>query len=59
MEKETKVPAEFYVIMLSALLGGMFMAGASDLIMLFVAIETLGIASYIFGWLCQAPACLD
>jgi NAD(P)H-quinone oxidoreductase subunit 2 len=47
LEKRSKVPAEFYVIMLSALLGAMFMAGASDLIMLFVAIETLGIASYI------------
>jgi NAD(P)H-quinone oxidoreductase subunit 2 len=45
----TKAPAEFYVMILSALLGAMFMAGANDLIMLFVGMETLGISSFIMA----------
>jgi NAD(P)H-quinone oxidoreductase subunit 2 len=49
INKTTKAPAEFYVIMLSALLGAMLMAGANDLIMLFVGMETLGISSFIMA----------
>ncbi|MEB3206098.1 MAG: NADH-quinone oxidoreductase subunit N [Vampirovibrionales bacterium] len=41
------LPAEFYIALLSALLGGLFLASASDLITVFVALETLGISSYI------------
>ena len=43
----SKVPGEFYAVLLTALLGGMLMSGATDLIMLFVALETLGISSYL------------
>lgn len=49
INKATKAPAEFYVIILSALLGAMLMAGANDLIMLFVGMETLGISSFIMA----------
>lgn len=37
---------EFYVLILIATLGAMLLAGANDLIMLFVAIETLSISSF-------------
>jgi NAD(P)H-quinone oxidoreductase subunit 2 len=47
--KASTIPGEFYVLLLTALLGGMMLAGASDLIMVFVALETLGIASYIMA----------
>lgn len=42
-----KVSGEFYIVLLTALLGGMLLVGAQDIIMLFVALETLGISSYI------------
>lgn len=38
---------EFYVLILIATLGAMLLAGASDLIMVFVALETLSISSYV------------
>jgi NAD(P)H-quinone oxidoreductase subunit 2 len=47
VDDHTRVPGEFYVVLLSALLGGMLLSGAADLILVFVAIETLGISSYI------------
>lgn len=47
IKAKSEVPGEFYTILLSALLGGMFLSGARDLIMLFVALETLSISSYI------------
>jgi len=37
---------EFYVLMLIATLGAMLLVGANDLIMLFVALETLSISSF-------------
>ena len=37
---------EFYVLILTATLGAMLLTGANDLIMLFVAIETLSISSF-------------
>ncbi len=39
--------AEFIVILLTATLGGMFLSGASELVMIFVALETLSISSYL------------
>jgi NAD(P)H-quinone oxidoreductase subunit 2 len=45
--KQPEVSGEFYVVLLSALLGGMMLSGATDLIMVFVALETLSISSYI------------
>lgn len=47
IDEKSEVPGEFYVILLSALLGGMMLAGAKDLIMVFVALETLSISSYV------------
>jgi len=39
--------SEFIAIMLTATLGGMFLAGANELVMIFVALETLSISSYL------------
>lgn len=47
IDKKAEVPGEFYVLLLSALLGGMMLTGAKDLIMVFVALETLSISSYV------------
>ena len=44
-----KLSAEFYTLLMTAFLGGLFLCGASDLIMLFVSLETLGISSYIMA----------
>ncbi|MBY0402389.1 MAG: NADH-quinone oxidoreductase subunit NuoN [Cyanobacteria bacterium] len=49
VDTKTQVPGEFYILILGALLGAMFMVAASDLIMLFVGLETLGISSYIMA----------
>lgn len=38
---------EFVAMLLSATLGGMFLAGANDLVTVFVALETLSISSYL------------
>ncbi|MEB3244918.1 MAG: NADH-quinone oxidoreductase subunit N [Vampirovibrionales bacterium] len=43
------LPAEFYITLMTALLGGMILASASDLITVFVSLETLGIASYVLA----------
>jgi len=40
---------EFYLIVIIATLGGVMMAGASDLIMVFVALETLSIPLYMLA----------
>lgn len=39
--------AEFICILLTATLGGMFLSGANELVMIFVSLETLGISSYM------------
>ena len=47
---EERMPSqtgEFYTLLLTAFLGAMLLSGASDMIMAFVALETLGISSYI------------
>jgi NAD(P)H-quinone oxidoreductase subunit 2 len=49
INKRADVPGEFYVILLTALLGGMMLSGATDLIMVFVALETLSISSYVMA----------
>ncbi len=38
---------EFLAILLTAALGGMFLSGANDLVTIFIALETLSIASYL------------
>ncbi len=48
--------AEFLVILLTATLGGMFLSGASELVMIFVALETLSISSYLLtGYMKRDP----
>ncbi|MEM1368095.1 MAG: NAD(P)H-quinone oxidoreductase subunit N [Cyanobacteria bacterium P01_H01_bin.15] len=48
--------AEFIGILLSATLGGMFLSGASDLVTVFVALETLSISSYLLtGYMKRDP----
>ncbi|WP_159787173.1 NAD(P)H-quinone oxidoreductase subunit N [Sodalinema gerasimenkoae] len=39
--------AEFIAILMTATLGGMFLAGANELVTVFVALETLSISSYL------------
>jgi len=39
--------AEFIGILLSATLGGMFLSGANELVMIFISLETLSISSYL------------
>lgn len=47
VDEKLEVPGEFYILLLCALLGGLFLSMANDLIMVFVALETLSISSYI------------
>ncbi len=49
VDTRSEVPGEFYIILLSALFGGMLLSGSSDLIMVFVALETLSISSYVLA----------
>ena len=47
---ETRLPSqtgEFYTLLLTAFLGALLLAGSNDMVMAFVALETLGISSYI------------
>ncbi|MCU0569269.1 MAG: NAD(P)H-quinone oxidoreductase subunit N [Oculatellaceae cyanobacterium Prado106] len=47
---------EFIVILLTATLGGMFLSGADELVMVFVSLETLSIASYLLtGYMKRDP----
>ena len=39
--------AEFIAIMLTATLGGMFLSGANELVMIFISLEMLSISSYL------------
>lgn len=39
--------AEFVAILLTATLGGMFLSGANELVMIFISLETLSISSYL------------
>ncbi len=47
VEQSGTALAEFIVILLTATLGGMFLSGANELVMIFVALETLSISSYL------------
>jgi NAD(P)H-quinone oxidoreductase subunit 2 len=41
--------AEYLAILLTATLGGMFLAGADEMVMIFVSLETLSISSYLLS----------
>lgn len=47
IEQSGTAIAEFIAILLSATLGGMFLSGASELVMIFISLETLSISSYM------------
>ncbi len=47
VEQSGTALAEFLTILLTATLGGMFLSGANELVMIFVALETLSISSYL------------
>ncbi len=48
--------AEFIAILLTATLGGMFLAGANELVMIFIALEMLSISSYLMtGYMKRDP----
>ena len=47
--KDVSHQGDYYAIILGAVIGMCFMASAADLIMLYLAIETTGIAGYLYG----------
>ena len=47
IEQSGTALAEFMTILLSATLGGMFLSGAAELVMIFISLETLSISSYL------------
>ncbi|MBE9099127.1 NAD(P)H-quinone oxidoreductase subunit N [Vacuolonema iberomarrocanum] len=48
--------AEFITILLTATVGGMFLSGADELVMIFVSLETLSISSYLLtGYMKRDP----
>ncbi|HEY9799323.1 MAG TPA: NAD(P)H-quinone oxidoreductase subunit N [Leptolyngbyaceae cyanobacterium] len=47
VEQSGTALAEFIAILLTATLGGMFLSGASELVMIFISLETLSISSYL------------
>ncbi|HLP87225.1 MAG TPA: NAD(P)H-quinone oxidoreductase subunit N [Nostocaceae cyanobacterium] len=47
VEQSGTALAEFIAILLTATLGGMFVSGASELVMVFISLETLSISSYL------------
>ena len=56
IEQSGTALAEFLVIMLTATLGGMFLSGANELVMIFVALESLSISSYLLtGYMKRDP----
>ncbi|MFN8615084.1 MAG: NADH-quinone oxidoreductase subunit NuoN [Vampirovibrionales bacterium] len=49
IQQSSPTSGEFPLILIAATLGATLMAGANDLIMMFVALETLGISSFILS----------
>ncbi len=49
LEQAGAAVSEFNVILLTATVGAMFLGGANDLVMVFVALETLSISSYLLS----------
>jgi NAD(P)H-quinone oxidoreductase subunit 2 len=56
VERSGTALAEFLTILLTATLGGMLLSGADELVMIFVALETLSISSYLLtGYMKRDP----
>ncbi|MEE3716949.1 NAD(P)H-quinone oxidoreductase subunit N [Tumidithrix elongata RA019] len=49
LQQSGVVVGEYLVILLTATVGGMFLAGSDEMVMIFVALETLSIASYLLS----------
>jgi len=49
LEQSGVVVGEYLVILLSATLGGMFLTGSDEMVMVFVSLETLSISSYLLS----------
>jgi len=47
IEQSGTALAEFVAILLTATLGGMFLSGANELVMIFISLETLSLSSYM------------
>jgi len=47
LKKSEKNPGEFYLLILSALLGMLFLASANDFILLFVSVELVTVSFYV------------
>ncbi|MGD1937932.1 MAG: NAD(P)H-quinone oxidoreductase subunit N [Cyanophyceae cyanobacterium] len=56
VERTGTALGEFLIILLTATVGGMFLSGANELVMIFVALETLSISSYLLtGYMKRDP----
>ena len=56
VENSGTAMGEFLMILLTATLGGMFLSGADELVMIFVSLETLSISSYLLtGYMKRDP----
>lgn len=56
VEQSGTTLAEFLTILLTATIGGMFLSGANELVMIFVSLETLSISSYLLtGYMKRDP----
>ncbi|MFN5854903.1 MAG: NAD(P)H-quinone oxidoreductase subunit N [Pseudanabaenaceae cyanobacterium] len=49
LQQSGVVLGEFLMILLAATIGGMFLAGANEMVMIFVSLETLSISSYLLS----------
>jgi NAD(P)H-quinone oxidoreductase subunit 2 len=49
LQRSGVVISEYIIILLAATLGAMFLAGADEMVMVFVALETLSISSYLLS----------
>ncbi|GAB4290496.1 MAG: NAD(P)H-quinone oxidoreductase subunit N [Oscillatoriaceae cyanobacterium] len=47
VEQSGTALGEFIMILLAATVGGMFLCGADELVMIFISLETIGISSYL------------
>ncbi|HIK27182.1 MAG: NAD(P)H-quinone oxidoreductase subunit N [Oscillatoriaceae bacterium SKW80] len=56
VEQSGTALAEFIMILLAATIGAMFLCGADELVMIFISLETLSIASYLLtGYMKRDP----
>ncbi|MDD1475309.1 NAD(P)H-quinone oxidoreductase subunit 2, partial [Dolichospermum sp. ST_sed4] len=49
VEQSGTALAEFIAILMTATVGGMFLSGANELVMIFISLEALSISSYLLS----------